>query len=313
MSVSKLLLAKLELSYGTDPTPDNSSAIETMDLEQERYAGDRVERSVDHHTLGGKEQTNVLPHTNTSFNVPFAGSGVAGTPPLWGEIMRACGFDETVNAAVDVVYQLAANADDLSNCDSVAFYDYRSQANMVQHSLGCRGKNMIEMGEGELPRIAFSDFIGSYLTPSDEAEPTGIDWSGWLSELPFTRDNLPVLTLDAISACTSAFTIDFGQEVSRRNLPNCESTVISNYNVVGTMSIVAPDVAVTNWWEKSQSHQGITLYPFALQLGTVAGNILKIDCAEVQVVSMTEEESNQGDLQYSMELAFIGPVTITAM
>ncbi|RLC08115.1 MAG: hypothetical protein DRI24_23870, partial [Deltaproteobacteria bacterium] len=233
MSVAKLLLAKEEVTYGTDPMPDGAAAMETMELEMERYAGDRIEREVDRQTLGGVEQINSLPHTNTKFNIPFAGSGAAGTAPLWGVLMKACGFDEVLDVGIDVQYQLAATADELANADSVTFYDYRSQANKLQKTSGCRGKNAITMGEGELPKIEFSDFIGDYLTPLAGSEPVGIDWSGWLTELPFTNDNLPVLTLDDISACTSAFSIDFGQSVARRNLPGCESTIISDYNVTG--------------------------------------------------------------------------------
>ena len=226
--------------------------------------------------------------------------------------MRACGFDETVEAGVSVGYVLPTNAADLVNSDTVSFYDYRSQANQLQVTNGCRGACEISMSGSELPKIAFTDFIGSYLTPSAGAEPVGIDWSGWLSEVAFTKDNVPIITLDNISACTEAFNINFGQSVARRNLPNCESTVLSDYEVTGGMTIVAPDVAVQNWWEAQQSHAGVTLYPFALQLGTTAGNIIDIACAEVQIVNIVEGESAQGDLSLEFELSFISPVTLTA-
>lgn len=313
MSVAKLLLAGIEGSYGTDPTLDATNAIETQDLEMLRYEGDRIEREVDRSTLGGVEQVNSLPHTNTSFNVDFAGSGAAGTAPLWGELMRACGFNETVNVGVDVTYILAATADELNASDSVSFYDYRAQANKMQVTSGCRGANEISMSTSELPKIMFTDFIGSYLTPAQGTEPSGIDWSGWLAANAFTFDNVPVITLDNIAACTEAFNINFGQSVSRRNAPNCESTVISDYNVTGGMTIVAPDIAVVNWWQKQESHSGITKYPFALTIGTVAGNIMKIECPEVQIINTVEGESSQGDLSYEFEFAFIGAVTVTAM
>lgn len=311
MSVSKLLLAKEELTYGTDPTPDNADAMETMNLEMLRYEGDRVSREVDRQTLGGKEQINTVPHTNTSFEIPLAGSGIAGDAPLWGALMKACGFDETIVAVTSVEYQLVETAAELAASDSVTLYDYRSQANKLQKTSGCRGACSISMGEGELPKISFSDFIGGYLSPAAGTEPVGIDWSGWLSELPFTADNVPVITLDSISACTSAVSVDFGQSVSRRNLPNCESTVISDYDITGEMTIVAPDVAVTNWWAKAESHAGVTLYPFAVQLGATAGNIVTIAAAEVQIVSMVEGETNQGDLSYTFTLAFIDRPTVT--
>jgi len=310
MAVAKLLLAKIEATYGTDPMPDALSAIETQDLEMLRYEGDRVAREVDRSILGGKEQVNVLPHTNTSFGVALAGSGTAGTPPAWGELFRACGFNETIDVGIDVKYALATDGSDLSNSDSVTLYDYRDQAGQLQKTNGCRGACEITMSGSELPKIAFSDFIGSYLTPISGSKPVGIDWSTWLSEVAFTKDNVPILTLDNESFCTESFNIAFGQSVSRRNLPGCESTVISDYEVTGGMTVIAKDVAAYNIWARSESHNGVIKVPFALQLGTVAGNIIEITCPEVQITEVSEGESGQGDLNQEASLSFIGDVTV---
>lgn len=313
MAVTKLLLAKQELTYGTDPTPDDTNPVETQSLEMERYAGDKVEREVDRQVLGGTESINVVPHTSTSFSVPFAASGTAGTAPQWGILMQACGMDETIVAVTSAAYQMAETGAELSVADSVTLWDYRSQAGKVQKTSGVRGKCMITMGEGELPRIEFSDMLGDYNTPAAGVEPTISDWTGWLTELPFTKDNLPVLTLDGESACTSAFSIDFGQEVARRNLPGCESTIISTYATTGTMSIVAPDIATKNWFTEMESHNGVTLVPLALTYGTVAGETITIAASEVQVSNITESESSQGDLQYDFELSFIDRPIVTCV
>jgi len=310
MAVAKLLLAKLEVTEGVDPVPDILSAIETQDLEVERYAGDRVTREVDRSTLGGKEQVNVLPHTNTSFGVALAGAGAAGIVPAWGELFRACGFDEVVNASTDVQYQLADNGADLSNCDSTTLYDYRDQASQLQKTSGCRGACEITMSGSELPKISFTDFIGSYLTPVQGNSPAPIDWSNWLSEVAFTKDNVPVLTLDNEAFCTQSFNINFGQSVSRRNLPNCEGTVISDYDVTGAMTIIAKDLVDYSIWAQSESHEGVIKVPFALQLGTIEGNIIEITCPEVQMTEVGEGESSEGDLSQDITLAFIGAVTV---
>ena len=75
MSVEKLLLAKLEAIYYTDPTHDDSNAIETIGLGMMRYEGDKVSRYVDRHTLGGKPTINVNSYTQASFSVPAASWG----------------------------------------------------------------------------------------------------------------------------------------------------------------------------------------------------------------------------------------------
>ncbi len=311
MAVEKLLLAKLEVTYDTDPVPDQTNAIETMDLETARYEGDRATREVDRQTLGGKEQININPHLMASFSIPFASSGTAGTPPAHGILWQACGFDEVITALTDVTYTLAANQGDLLASDSVTLYDYRSQANFLQTATGCRGKNSISMGAGELPKIEFSDFLGAYNRPTAGATPTVASWAGWLAELPFTKDNVTTLTLDSISACTEAFSIDFGQTVARRNLPGCQQSVITGYEVTGSMTIVAPDVATKNWFEAAESHTVVNKLPFALVYGTVTGAIFEVSAAEVQISNITEGESAEGDLAYTFDLSFLDAPVVT--
>jgi hypothetical protein len=311
MSVEKLALAKIEATYGVDPTPDDTNAIETMDLEMLRYEGDTQTRDVDRQSLGGKAQINTNPHTSTSFKVPFAGSGTLGTAPAHGDIWRACGFDETIVAATSVAYQLPELQGDLSAADSVSIWDYRSQAGMAQKSTGVRGKNMINMERGGLPYIEFSNMMGSYNQPITLATPTGIDWTAWRTELPFTSANVPVLTLDSVSACVQSFSIDFGQTVGRRNLPNCDQTIISGYETVGSMTIVAPTLATKNWFATQESHNGVTLVPLALTYGTAAGDVITIAAASVQVMNISEGESDEGDLTLDFDLSFIDRPIVT--
>lgn len=311
MAVEKLLLAKIEVTYDTDPTPDDTNAIETMDLETARYEGDRTAREVDRQTLGGYEQININPHAGFTFGVPLASSGAAGTAPAHGILWQACGFDEVVDVGVDVQYQLAANQADLLAADSVTMWDYRAQANMAQKATGCRGKTMITMASGELPKIEFSDFLGTYNRPAALATPTVASWAGWMTELPFTKDNVPTLTLDTVSACTESFSIDFGQQVARRNLPGCQQSVITGYEVTGSMTIVAPDISVKNWFEKAESHSVVNKLPFSLVYGTVAGGIVEISASEVQISNITEGESNEGDLAYTFDLSFLDAPLVT--
>lgn len=311
MSVDKLLLAKQEVTYGVDPTPDDTNAIETMDLQMDRYAGDKTERNVDRNTIGGKESIAISPHTNASFGVGLASSGTAGTAPAHGPLWRACGFDETIVAVTSAAYQLPATKADLDAADSVTMWDSRSQSGLTQKMTGCRGKNSISMGRGELPKIEFSDFLGSYNTPIALAGPTGIDWSGWKAELPFTKGNVPVLTLDGESACTESFNIDFGQDVQRRNVPGCEQTIITGYTITGQMVIVAPSISLKNWFTVMESHSQINKVAFAMTFGNTAGAIIEIAASEVQLINIAEGESGEGDEAYTFDLSFIDSPIVT--
>lgn len=317
MTVEKLLLAKIEDTYDTDPTPDNSNAIETVSLEMMRYEGDKVQRDVDRHTLGGKQSININPHTNTSFSVPWASSGTSGASiaaPAHGPLWRACGFTETIDdteSSEKVTYQLPDDQADLKSAKSVTLWDYRAQAAMVQKSTGVRGSVAISMESGQLPRINFSNMLGTYNRPVTGTEVTGIDWSNWRPELPFTKDNVPTLTLDGVTACVQAFNIDFGIQVSRRNLPNCQQTILTGYEIAGGMTIVAPTVATKDWYAKIESHAGLSSVALAMVYGTVAGDICKIDSSSIQILNLTEVETADGDLGFQFELSFLDQPIIT--
>ncbi len=310
MAVDKLLLAEIESVYGTDPNPDGVNVVETMDLEVQRYEGDTVTRNLDKNIIGGKESINTNPHSGLSFAVGAQASGTAGTAPAWGILMQACGFDETIVPATSVAYELPAGADDLKASDSITAWDYREGVGALQKINGIRGANSYEMGRGQLPKLIFANMLGSYATPIAGAPPAP-DWSTWKEELPFTNINVPVLTLDSVSACTESFKIDFGQQVGRRNLPGCDQTIISDYNVTGEMTIVAPDIGTKNWFVKAESHDGIDKVPFAMTYGTTAGLILSLSASEVQIGKITEGESAEGDLTYSFALSFLDSPILT--
>lgn len=96
----KMILAKLESSYATDPTPTASAnAILTKDLQINTFQGSTVDLNYDKIYLGGDKQIYTGPHTTISFNVDLAGAGAAGTAPAYGTLLRACGMEEVVNAS----------------------------------------------------------------------------------------------------------------------------------------------------------------------------------------------------------------------
>ena len=79
------LLAKLEVSYGTDPVPTGgANAILTKGLTIQPYNGARVSRDLDRSTFGAQSEINTGAFVTVSFGVELAGSGTAGTAPAWG-------------------------------------------------------------------------------------------------------------------------------------------------------------------------------------------------------------------------------------
>jgi len=88
----KILLAKIESTYGTDSTPTGAAnAIQTSDLSITPLAGPTVSRNLDRSVLGGDLQIQVGTFVELSFMVEMAGGGSIDTPAAYGPLLRACG------------------------------------------------------------------------------------------------------------------------------------------------------------------------------------------------------------------------------
>ena len=92
----KLLLAKLEGTYGTDSTPTGAAnAILTQNLSIKPQI-DYVERKTDRGSMGGDLSLHTSRFLTFEFDVDLQSSGRVGTAPGWGNLLRACGFAEAV-------------------------------------------------------------------------------------------------------------------------------------------------------------------------------------------------------------------------
>lgn len=98
-----LMLAKRESVAGTDATPESpSTANPNLLLVSNLNVVPQDARLVDRELLqayfGGFEQIPAATFGRMEFEVEAQGSGTAGTPAEWGDLVRACGFSETALA-----------------------------------------------------------------------------------------------------------------------------------------------------------------------------------------------------------------------
>ena len=79
------ILAKIETTYGTDPTPTGAAnAILVSNLTVNPLNATNVSRDLIRSTLGGYEQLVGTANLEASFDVELAGSSALGTAPPWG-------------------------------------------------------------------------------------------------------------------------------------------------------------------------------------------------------------------------------------
>src|SRR5690606_9648921 len=156
---NQIILAKIESVYGTDPTPTaGANAILTKNLARTIYDGNRIQRDLDYAYMGNDHSINTAPFVTVTFDVELAGSAAAGTVPQFGELLRACGLDETVTASTSVVYAPVS-----TSFESVTiYYNYDGE---MQKVVGARGTAIINMSRGQIPTISFT-FTGRYAKPT---------------------------------------------------------------------------------------------------------------------------------------------------
>ncbi|NBT52735.1 MAG: hypothetical protein EBT12_14510 [Marivivens sp.] len=90
----RVLLAKEESTYGTDPTPTGSAdAILVRSLEISPFQSDVVERELIRGYMGNYETLHASQRVEINFDVEMVGSGSAGTAPAFGPLLKAISFN----------------------------------------------------------------------------------------------------------------------------------------------------------------------------------------------------------------------------
>ena len=96
----RTLLAKIETTYGVDPTPTGASnAILVSNLDVRPLDAKTVSRDLVRNYYGNSDQLAASVNVGCTFECEIAGAGTAGAAPAWGPLLRGCGFSETLQAA----------------------------------------------------------------------------------------------------------------------------------------------------------------------------------------------------------------------
>tara|TARA_R100000655_G_scaffold44_2_gene231 strand:- start:6399 stop:7562 length:1164 start_codon:yes stop_codon:yes gene_type:complete len=92
LSRKRLLMAKIEGTYGTDPTVAGTDAVLVSSLEISPVESETVGRDIIREYLGTSEQLLSNTRVNITFEAELAGSGTAGSVSKLDALFRSCGF-----------------------------------------------------------------------------------------------------------------------------------------------------------------------------------------------------------------------------
>ncbi|OJF90631.1 hypothetical protein AX761_23315 [Rhizobium sp. 58] len=268
---NRAILAKPETVYGTDSVPTGATnAMQMTNVVFNPSVGEEVSRDLVVPYMGHQGVILVGSYATLSGEVEIAGAGAAGTVPKWGALMRACAFQEVINAAVDVQYKPISAAQ-----EAVSIYFNVDGVNHVL--LGARGTLSFGFTPKQIPRWIFN-FSGLLGTIADVALPA-VTLGGFIKPVPVNKANT-TFSLHGLAGVCEGVTIDIANQIEPRFLIGAESIEHVDRNITGSAVMEAVLLAAKNWYSIADAH---TTGAMALVHGVTAGNIVDIGADAVQI------------------------------
>lgn len=262
----KLVLWKPEVTYGTDPVPTvGANYIEARNVSLSPYEADVEDRGLVRQSMGNTSKLITGRRLKLAFDIALAASGVAGTVPKIGTLLRGCGWAETISAGVSVAYNLASGS-----FESGAFYVFIDK--VLHKGAGVRGTSTLRLSKG-IP-ILHVELTALFVAPTDTT-PGAATTTGWPIEAPVNSVNTLVCTVNAVNSWYSTFEVNQGNQVVHDDLPGGYQGInIKDRAPTAAITMLAPTLAVFNPFTLADAATNI---PLQVVHGATAGNKVQVD------------------------------------
>lgn len=287
----EVILAKVEVTYNTDPVPVAATDAVLVQNPSWSFEGARlIERPVVKPSLGMLKQLYGGALKTVTLEVEVRGSGTIDLPPDVAALLRACGWAETINAAVSVVYDPASTA-----LDSVTIYYFQDG---IRHIItGCRGNVSMVLEAGDVAKYTFT-MTGHFSAVTDVALPAPT----FDATVPPVIVNVP-FTIGGNIATLANLAWDMGNAVATpsdiRATDGFGEVQITNRDVNGSFDPEAVVIATIDFLGDFTANAENILTTGVI--GSVSGNRLKID---MPVVAYREVAPGDRDAIRTFEVGF---------
>lgn len=276
-----LLLAKIEVTPGTDPVPTAAAnAMLARTIGAQPVTAEFADRDNIKPYFGSSGKVQASNHSKIDFEIELASAGAAGTAPAYGPLLQGCAFSETINVATDVIYAPITTAP-----KTVTIYYYLD--GLLHKMTNCRGDVSFELNSKSIPIAKFT-FTGLFNAVTDTALPGGEDYTAFKAPFAVNKVNTPTWTIHGATGALESATFDMGNQVTYRNLIGSENVVMVDRAATGQAVLEMTSVATQAW------HEAVRLGTLdALQIihGVGAGNIVQIDAPKVQLTDPNYSDS----------------------
>lgn len=280
----RILLAKEESEYGTDPTPTvASNAIAARNIKVE-YVGDVLERNLQKEDLSPDVPKIGQRYIKISFECELKGSGSKGTAPAIGDLLEACGLAETVDAGSSVSY-----APTSSGHKSITIYVYDVQTASsgkyrLHKATGARGSVNFKMEAGQIAIAEFS-FEGIYNAMTDVSDPGNATYE---STVPAIVESASFELNSSSDLIAQAINIDLANELVKNDDINSSGGIkrltITGRKPNGTFN---PEAVLAATYDFLGDWVAATSRALSVGVGSTAGNIVTITAPAVSIDAVT--------------------------
>jgi len=283
----RLLLAKLEVTKGTDPIPVAASDAVRVQSFKIAHTINNADRPAVKGTMGNmKHIADPDPSMNITITAELKGSGTAGTAPSTSPLIQACRTVETIVAGTSVTYAPSTNTE--KSCTIYAYMD-----GLLWKFIGCVGTMTIQGDVGTLLMATFT-MSAKYAAPVVAAVPAGAVFD---ASLPVMTSSIDVIN-DGAAINVGAFGVDLGNDVQEHKTIGYHSFVVANR--APTMTFTKDSVATVAEWSALLASTNASL---SAAFGATAGNITTITApAGVRTAVAYSERAEKDTLDVTYNL-----------
>ncbi len=286
----KVLLMKLEATYGQDSGPLGADAIPAIDVAIRPMEGADVDRGHDTPWLGASGTIPHDLHMVLTCKIELQGSGTEGLAPRFGPALRAMGLAETIVADTSVTYNPISGGFESATI-------YLEIDGILYAMLGCQGTGDIVVNASGIPQLE-ATFTGLWAKPTDATAPAP-NLTNWPKPLVASAVNTPVFTIGGTSHNMRNFKLMLGNDVQGRFMVGEEKIVIADRSEKIEMQIQATDLATFDPFALARDQSEVAL---VLTHGTVAGRRATISVPKAQMQRPGAPTEAQGIKEWPLSL-----------
>ncbi len=274
---SRVVLAKIESAYGTDPTPTaGANAVRLMNLKPSFFEGDVSDTEELGLGPGFAAADLVGRYGVLEFDVELQGSGTAGTAPAIGPLLRACALAETISAGVSVAYSPIN-----SSLESVTIYGWSGDNKTA--FVGARGDAQIIFDANKKAKVHFK-LWGLFASEGYVAQVTPT-LTAWKRALYCTKANT-TYTLDSVAVKSNGLTFNLGNACRYLERIGRQEIVIDDRKPAFQTTIEDVAMNTKNWRTLVNGATAALSYAH----GTVAGSIITLTAGACQLQPIAEDK-----------------------